>query len=161
MDKFHLPIRINQIVYLLLFFCYLVLGYFAYLLLYTPVYFETDQPFKLEKKEYRIGETLTYTSKYCKYREYIPLRVTRNLVDGYVYPLPSQSESSASLSNFPIGCKEIQVDVPLQVPMRVLTGKANEYHIEIVIDYQINPLKTETKKFVTEKFTLLPALPMK
>lgn len=143
---------------LALLFCFCVLGYIAYLLLYTPKYFETDQPFKLEKKEYHIGETLTYISKYCKYNDYIPLKVSRNLVDGYTYPLPNVSDNSRSIATFPTGCREIPVDVPLIIPTKVPTGKKDDYHIEITIDYQINPLQTQTRTFITENFTLLPAL---
>lgn len=149
----------NKISFLILSFCFFVLIYFMYLMLYTPKYFETSQPFKLEKKEYHIGETLTYTSEYCKYRDYIPLSVKRYLTDGFVYPLPDISETSASLSVFPTGCRNIEVDIPLLVPMRVPTNKP--YYVEIVIEYRINALRTEVRKFKTECFTLLPAIPLK
>ncbi len=139
----------------LIFFAF---AYFAYLLFYTPPYFDTKQPFKLEKTEYHMGETLTYYSEYCKYREYIPLRIERSLVDGFVYPLPTAAKNSSSLGVFPIGCRTVEVDVPLMVPMRVPTGV--KYHVEIIIEYKINALRSEIRSFKTEDFTLLPALPI-
>lgn len=147
---------IINIIFITLFAC---LGYFSYLLFYTPPYFDTKQPFKLDKKEYHIGEILTYTSDYCKYREYVPVKIERNLVDGFVYPLPNVSTGGNSLQTFPVGCRVIEVDVPLLVPMRVPTGQ--KYHIEIIIEYKINPLQNEIRTFKTEEFTLLPALPIK
>lgn len=149
----------NLIISAVFIFLFGSLAYFSFLLFYTPPYFDTKQPFKVEKKEYHIGETLTYYSEYCKYRDYIPLRIERILVDGFVYPLPTASQNSSSLGVFPIGCRTVEVDVPLLVPMRIPTDK--KYHIEIVIEYKINALQNEVRKFKTEEFILLPALPIK
>jgi len=124
-----------------------------YLLFYTPKYFDTEQPFRTEKETYYIGDTLTYTSVYCKHREYIPLSIKRNLVGGYVYPLPVQSENSTSLGTFPVGCRTVTVEVPLALPLSTPTNK--KYHIEITIEYKINALQTQTRTFRTNEFTLL------
>lgn len=133
---------------------FILIGVISSYLFYTPKYFETKQPFKLSKTEYHIGETLTYTSEYCKYADYIPLRIERSLVDGYVYPLPVSSASAVSLPSFPVGCRTLNIEVPLIVPANTPTGK--QYHVEIVIDYKINILRNETRTFKTEEFVLLP-----
>jgi len=146
----------NIFVYITFSFLFSSLAYFAYLVFYTPPYFDAIQPFALEKKEYRIGENLVYTSHYCKHREYIPVKIERSLVNKFVYPLPNTSTSGTSLGNFPVGCREIQVEVPLLLPLRVPTGKEHKYHIEIVIEYKINPLQNQIRTFKTEEFTLLP-----
>jgi hypothetical protein len=130
--------------------------YAAYLTLYTPKFFETEQPFRLEKTSYRIGDTLTYTSVYCKFHEYIPLNIRRSLVNGYVYPLPDVSPDVKSLGTFPVGCRTVNVDVPLTLPTKIPTNQ--KYHVEIIIDYYINPLQTQTRTFKTEDFTLMPAV---
>lgn len=135
-----------------------LLAYLAYLLFYTPTYFETNQPFRLEKTEYHIGETLIYTSEYCKYKNYVPVSITRNLANAYTYPLPNATENVKSLTNFSPGCKTVKVEVPLLVPQHVPTGYDHKYRIEIDIVYPINQFRTETRKFVTDWFILLPTL---
>lgn len=143
----------NKLVYISLAFIVASFLYAMYLLFYTPVYFTTQQPFRTLKDSYKIGDTLIYESIYCKHREYIPLSVERNLVDGYVYPLPNQSVDVKSLGVFPVGCRTVQVEVPLVVPTNVPVNK--KYHIEITIVYRINALQTETRTFETEDFMLL------
>lgn len=136
--------------YILIIGGFTLLAYISYLLFYTPKYFETSQPFKLSKKEYKIGETLVYTSDYCKYKEYVPLSISKSLVDGFIYPLPTPSNT---VTAFPIGCRVIDVYVPLILPDTTPVNK--KYHIEIAIDYKINILQSQTRTFRTEDFTLI------
>ena len=143
----------GKVIYILTTFIVVSFLYIMYLIFYTPRYFESQQPYQTLKDTYRVGDTLIYTAVYCKYSEYIPLSVKRNLVDGYVYPLPDQSEKAKSLQTFPVGCRSINVDVPLILPDDVPVN--TKYHIEITIEYRINALQTQTRTFRTNDFLLI------
>lgn len=146
----------KKISYITLLISFVLVIYVAYSLFYTPPYFETKQPFKLEKTEYKMGETLVYTSEYCKYRNYVPVSIIRNLVNDYSYPLPNVNENVQSLTTFSPGCKTVKVEVSLVVNPRIPTGKNHKYHVEITIVYPINQFRNEIRVFKTEDFILLP-----
>ena len=127
-----------------------VVLYIAYLLLYPVRYFETEQPYKIlnPNHQVKIGENLIYEAKYCKYVEYIPQRVQRSLVDGYVYDLPISTSG-----NFKKGCHTVVVTVPMVVPESLPTDHV--YHLQIAIEYKLNQFRTENRTFVTEEFTIV------
>lgn len=131
-------------------FCvFIILGGVALFIywLFQPVdIIKSKSPFPLVKKEYKKGEILEYISDYCKYTDQIPIQVKRQLIDGYAYDLPVSTNT-----NFPKGCGNIHVPVPLYIPMIIPAGK---YHIRVYATYQINPLKTYTYVWDTEEFEL-------
>ena len=127
-----------------------IVFYVGYLVFIPVKYFEVNGDFKIMNKDkvVKIGGDLVYLVDYCKYKNYIPIKVVRSLVDGYVYDLPIQTAST-----FPFGCRKIEVSVPMIVPSTMPTN--HKYHMQIAIDYQINPFKTENRIFSTEEFTLI------
>jgi hypothetical protein len=128
---------------------FMMILYGAYLAFYPTKYFETEQPYKVlnKNKHVKVGENLIYEAKYCKYNEYVPLRVVRSLTDGFIYDLPISTSG-----NFKPGCHTVQISIPMIVPESIPTN--HEYQLQISIDYKLNALRTETRTFVTEKFTL-------
>lgn len=127
-----------------------IVFYFAFLMFYPVKYFESVTPYEVmnKNKTVRIGEDLIYRVKYCKYRDYIPARVVRTLVDGYVYDLPVNTATT-----FPKGCHTIDVSIPIVVPYSLPID--HKYRMEIVVDYKINLLRSETRVFRTEEFTII------
>jgi len=88
------------------------------------------QAIQVDKKEYRIGDRISYTIDYCKYTE-IQGIVSRSLVDGFKY------NYSDYKSNVSIGCKTVIVS-DMVIPDYLTPGI---YHIETLAEYKINPLR--------------------
>lgn len=137
---------INILSYLAVSFALTVLFISIYWLLEPVHIIDAPNPFEVVKSEYLKGEVLEYKTNYCKYSNKIPIVVKRQLVDGYVYDLPVSTNS-----NFPKGCHEVKVLVPLTIPQLIPSG---EYHLRITATYQVNPLKQYTYTWITNNFTL-------
>jgi hypothetical protein len=142
---------LNIGIYIVFIMAFGIVFYGAYLLFYPIKYYESKQPYRIvnENKEVRVGENLIYEVEYCKYIDYLPQRVIRSLVNGFVYDLPV-----STAGNFPKGCRTTQVNVPMIVPDSLAYN--HEYHMQITVDYKLNILRTETRTFETEDFILLP-----
>lgn len=113
-----------------------------------PEVIEVKQPMRLLKKEYKVGEILTYEIDYCKKKNYQVISFERALVDGYTYRLPDTTNNSV----LPVGCGVTKIDVPLIVPNNISTDY--KYRIVVTITYQINFFRTKVSQFQTEEFTL-------
>jgi len=122
--------------------------YFLYLLAYNPKIIEIDSPMKVDKKVYKIGDTLFYTQKYCKYKNFKIIDFERTLVDGYSFSLPE-----AKPATLPLGCGETTRDVQIVLPNGV--NLEEDFRIIITITYQVNPFKTQTVQFYSDKFKII------
>jgi hypothetical protein len=125
-------------------------GYLSFLLLYPVNHIDVKQPMAVDKKVYRIGDTVTYTIDFCKYNNYEIIDLKRFLVNGYLYPLPNDLQN---ITDTPIGCHKADVHVPLIVPDTIEDAKA--YTIKVVIVRKVNFIRTETETYVTEPFKII------
>lgn len=122
---------------------FFMLLYIGYLLLYPfePVVLHTN-PFKIEKKEYKAGEYLTYTISYTKKMAVAP-KIKFFLVDGVIFPLSEKGVSR------PVGTRtNTQL---LKLPDSMPSGK---YLLQIDLEYQVNPLRTIYYSWQSEQFEI-------
>ena len=140
----------NILVFIIFALAFGLIFYIGYLMFAPIKYFESPQPYKVlnENKIVKIGDDLIYEAEYCKYRDYIPTRVNRSLVDGFTYDLPVSTSN-----NFTKGCHTVAVTVPMIVPASFPVN--HKYRLHIAIDYKLNPFRTESRTFDTEDFILI------
>lgn len=128
-------------VIIVLAFAGLFVGAFWYMYPYNVITFNGD--FVVKQPMVRQGGYLEYTSSYCKHMD-ITAIITRSFVDGIVYTTPS------STTNRDAGCHTMGVGI--NVPEGLPPG---EYHIEILFEYRVNPIRTIVYKNNTKKFVVL------
>jgi hypothetical protein len=113
---------------------------------YKPiVYQDKEYPILNENKEATQGGILKYQVNYCKYTTIVPL-VLKRYVDGIMYDTPY------SRGVVTIGCHSQVVDN--LVPETLPPGK---YHMDIVVDYKMNPIRNLIYNNKTEEFTIVAA----
>jgi len=88
------------------------------------------------------GEGVRYKLDYCKYKN-IESTIKKYLADGIIVPY-AITKSRAS-----VGCREVIITE--KIPKFVNPG---EYTIQAFISYDINPLKTITIEYETNKFKI-------
>jgi len=106
---------------------------FVGLLVYWRLYpynwltFSTDT-FPVNKTEFVAGDTLVYTSNYCKAKDFVT-DVSRAFVDDILFATPT------TLANNPAGCRKnnVQVLIP-NLP-------SGRFHLRIVYVYRPNPVR--------------------
>lgn len=100
-------------------------------------------PIKILTPEVKRGESVVYEVDYCKFTDE-QAEITISFVDGFSYAQP------AVISNIKPGCAVAQraVLVPANLP-------AHKYHLRISLAYRMNALRTITKTFETEEFTVV------
>lgn len=101
------------------------------------------QPYKVLNKEVKQGELLYYEMEYCKYTDTVPT-VQRQFIDGIIYSIPTDS---AQLKE---GCGKLvnSIKIPNSLPV-------GAYYIHATVVYKMNPIRTITNEYVTEKFTVI------
>jgi hypothetical protein len=116
-------------------------------LLYWWIYpydlMELKQPFKILTPTVQRGGMFVYEMDYCKKTDLVPV-VNRQFVDGLVYILPV---SSSSIKR---GCNVIKnsVIIPASLPEGV-------YYLSSTVIYKVNPIRTITYEYRTDKFTVV------
>lgn len=97
-------------------------------------------PFEIEKEVYTAGDTVSYTLDFTKKLNYKP-KISYFLVNGFVYPL-----SKAGLSR-PVGkqVRTLNLTIPKETPPGI-------YHIQIDLEYEINPLRKILYSWSSEDF---------
>jgi hypothetical protein len=121
---------------------------FGYWLLwpYNPVDFKSPiYPILNEGKIATQGGILSYQIDYCKNVSQVPV-INKKYVDGIIYETPQGRGVIYQ------GCRVQQVDNV--VPLNLLPG---EYFMQVVIDYQVNPIRHIIYNNRTEGFNILPA----
>jgi hypothetical protein len=90
------------------------------------------------------GEDLEIEVIYNKHAN-LPSTVTKDLINGDIVHIPS-----SGISNVPIG--QNKVITHQIIPYESDLGEAR---LKETITYQVNPLRTITKEFITDKFTII------
>lgn len=138
----------NTLAYLSLTVSFVIVAIGIYWLFYPYKLFVYNvSPMKVLTPTVKVGGDLQYIADYCKYTSMIPKSIKRQLVGGYAYDLPVSTSS-----NFPQGCAQIEVAVPMYLPASIKPGK---YKIKVTGEYQANPLRTWTYEVYTEEFNLI------
>lgn len=101
------------------------------------------QPYKVATKKVKVGGQLVYMVNACKYYATTGI-VTRTFADGVRYP------ALVSSGNVKPGCTNSKVSII--VPNYIVPGI---YHLELSVQYQINPFRADTYQFYTENFTVV------
>jgi hypothetical protein len=99
---------------------------------------------KVKQKTVKAGEILEYTIKFKKNTD-IPASITRTLVDGVLYTLPTLS---------PINRKGTQTQTisSLEIPRSIPSGK---YYFLTSSCYQMNPLRTVCVEYKSDQFEVI------
>lgn len=97
----------------------------------------------VEQKEVKRGEYLVYILDYCKYTDK-EAQINRSFVDGLIYLTPDGIADQLG----GCGVARVQIYIPKSMPV-------GEYQIKQTRHYQLNPIRTETVIYYTERFTVL------
>lgn len=122
----------------------LLLGYW----LFFPqniVAYPRGMTFPMVTKEAKLGSYVTYKIYYCKYKQDVST-VYITLVGSAIYTLPPVNRT------IPIGCGYRTVS-DTYIPVTVPPGK---YHLEILVRYHPNPVRTVDYYVKTTDFTVIP-----
>lgn len=92
----------------------------------------------------RAGETLMYETDYCK-SVAVPARITRTLRDSFIMPLPPSS------SNVPVGC-----GTSLNVVAIPEFCNLGTYYLDVLWQYDVNPLRVVDYGFSVGPFEVVP-----
>lgn len=103
------------------------------------------QPYEVDQKTVRQGESVTYVVDACKYMDVTSLVNRSIVIDGVIFDLPMTQ------NNISPGCNKSKVSV--LIPNSLPAGKA---YIELTVEYKINALRDQTYHFKTKEFTILP-----
>lgn len=124
--------------------------YVGYLLTEDPKdVFTINGVMMVDKKEYHVGDVVSYMFQYCKGKNYEVIESQKVLEDGYSILLPNNVDNLS----FPVGCYTGVGTAPLVVPDDI--PKGHNYRVVLNITYRINPFKTKTVKFETEEFKII------
>lgn len=108
---------------------------------YEVIVWNIDE-FEMQKETYEVGEPLTYRTAFCKYGKY-EAKTIYTIVDGVTYLLPTK------ISRADEGCADF-VSSTITTP-NIASGV---YHIEVIIVYQVNPLKEVEYHFSSNDFNI-------
>ena len=111
-----------------------------------PIEFETNI-LQTTKQVYKIGETVSVEWNFCKNTDE-PAKLVGNLLNGYTDYFPAKIGVRRK------GCYD-GIDsigyIPVDIPDEHL---GDEFHIELIGTYKINPIKTKSYRFITNKFLI-------
>jgi hypothetical protein len=112
---------------------------------YNPISYKDEvYPILNENKIATMGGTLIYQVNYCKYTNIIPT-ITKRYVDGIIYDtLPSKGIVVSNTCG--------STTVYNSIPDTLLPGS---YHMDLVVDYQMNPIRHIIVHRQTEQFTIV------
>lgn len=128
---------------------YIVIGYIAFSLFWpvktlTITNYEDNNPIKVATTTVERGQKLEYGLSYCKYTNLVST-VRRTLIDGQTITLtPTQGA-------FPLGCRT-QLVTTTVIPDTINPGR---YYLDVIVEYQINPFRTEYIHYKTEYFDVI------
>lgn len=97
-----------------------------------------------DKRTYIAGNHVSYTVEYCKTRPIVG-SVSRSIVDGVRTTYPTIS------GDLPTGCHTVTVS-DIKIPIYLASG---DYHLEMTVEHQVNPLSTRVVKYQTEPFQVI------
>ena len=130
----------------LLFISYsLVVFYYWSFIQPDIIKFNNPDSIQVDKTSYFPGERITYTLDYCKTRNLIGI-VNRSLQDTYRITYTTVN------SNIEVGCHVVKVN-DLTIP-DFIKGDGKTYHLSIMGQYKINPLRTQVVNLKTVDFLI-------
>jgi len=138
--------KINHYSIVLLFITAFLLAITAYWLLYPEkvITINNSENVQVDKKVYHAGDRISYVLDYCKYKPY-SAAIYRTLVNSFRI---NYTEMHSSL---PVGCRVLNVN-DLVIPDFVGDGI---YHLEVAIEYRVNPLRTEKTSWRSVAFEVI------
>jgi hypothetical protein len=105
-----------------------------------------NEPFPVYPKEIRKGETLSVVMEVNKRKPYV-VDVHKNIIceDGNLVTL------THTTTNIPLGKNTLTAEI-------IIPAKASfsTCHVEFENTYEINPLRMETQKMITQDFKIIP-----
>ena len=123
---------------------FLLVGAYWLLYPYQPVTLEQDKMVILnENKEVVSGNNVEFNAKFRKSSNVKPT-ATYYLVDGVV------SELKVATINRPVGDNSLNREI--YIPIHTGSGT---YHLQIDLEYKVNPLRTLTYSWVSEDFEVI------
>lgn len=125
---------------------YIIVIYIAWSLFWPvrTLEIKTQQPIQILSPIVHKGDTLSYYLDYCKYTN-MPSIVHRTFVDGQIITLTDTAGA------FPTGCHTAKVSTAV-VPSTINPGI---YHLDVVVEYDINPFRKEYIHYETTYFTVV------
>jgi hypothetical protein len=115
----------------------------AYWLLYPYKLLEIkNNPVPISATTVEGGEYISYTLDFCRFTD-LPATVTRQFIDGVVYTTPTIIVQDTARC----GSRETLVRVPP-------TLLPDTYHMHIIIQIKVNPIRTMTYRFETQPFEI-------
>lgn len=117
-----------------------IFGVITFWLVYP---YKTSEFTKVElvTKEAKAGELLKYKVDRCKYIDQGAV-ISKSFIDGIIYQMPNV------WSDVGKGCEKDQV-IAVEVPENLPSG---EYYLNVLIVYEVNPIRKERVQFRTPKF---------
>jgi len=115
-------------------------------LTYTPkLIYQSPKPFPMVDgiKVAKQGGVLSYEYSYCKYTD-IQATVSKQFIDGLIF----QSEDTSTTLYKGCGHVHRQIHIPETLPPGV-------YHLHIIANYKINPIREVKVINDTEEFTVI------
>lgn len=106
--------------------------------------YSDETPIAVSNPVLHPGDAIKYELNYCKYTD-IPSTVRRTMIDGQVITLV------ATQGRLPSGCHKTEVSTGI-VPDTINPG---HYYLDVLIDYQVNPIRTETIHYRTQYFQVI------
>jgi hypothetical protein len=107
-----------------------------------PLSFESSE-LVIDKPEYHRGDSVYAYWKFTKDTDATAV-ISANIIDGVVWYLP-QVQGVRAKGSYD------KLDVLANIPQTIPDG---EYHVELNVEYKINPLKTVRYHFTTTKFKI-------
>jgi len=103
-----------------------------------------DGAFRVNNKQVRQGEYLSYEVSYCKYTESLA-EVTISFVDGIIYTTPRDPQAF-----YELGChtKTILLYIPKALP-------GGKYYLNHNFNFELNPIREVNINAQTEMFEVL------
>ena len=133
--------------HILTFLSFFILGFIILIMYWLVKNYEVIHwniaHFEMQKKEYVIGEPLTFRTAFCKTGNYQANSIYR-IEDGVKYVLPQQVTKSAE------GCKDF-ISSSFTTP-NIVPGV---YKITADITYKVNPLKEISYKMESNEFKII------
>lgn len=134
---------LNILSWITLSFIYVVAGVMVFWSVYPYKTLEFKSKLLVPQTTVRQGGYLEYISDYCKYVD-LPATISRSFVNGIVFTTPLTFTDRAK------GCNKIKVGIV--IPPELAVGK---YHLEIIYQYKVNPVRAITIKNESEEFYII------
>lgn len=127
---------------------YLIIGYIAFCLFWPVktleiVGYNDSNPVVIQNDVIHKGDILIYDLNYCKYTNKSSI-VHRSLIDGQIINLADTP------GRLPTGCHTTTIQTAI-IPETINPGT---YYLDVTVEYDVNPFRTEYLHYKTTYFTV-------